>query len=117
MMAAASRDGDLQLAIGASSIFERNLLGQSVQHLKVVGTGMNWKDPLRMVPTDGRLQSSTGCSGLSCFFSSQISSGVATGALAQVVSYTTIISAAAKSGNLPVAEEWFQVDHGGAWHG
>ncbi len=33
--------------------------------------------------------------------------------MAQVVSYTTIISAAAKSGNLPVAEEWFQVDHGG----
>ena len=31
-MAAASRDGDLQLAIGASSIFERNLLGQSAPY-------------------------------------------------------------------------------------
>ena len=41
MMAAASRDGDLQLAIGASSILERNLLGHH-GHLKAVGTGMNW---------------------------------------------------------------------------
>ena len=67
MMAAASRDGDLQLAIGASSIL--NEICWANQHLTAVGAGMNWKDPLRMVPTDGWLQSSTGCSGLSCFFS------------------------------------------------
>ncbi len=64
MMAAASRDGDLQLAIGASFIFE--ICWATMGTLKLG----NWNElaVLRMVPTDGWLQSSTGCYALSCLF-------------------------------------------------